>query len=151
MPKGITPTQARALELGAYRIVEDSEGWVNSFEVKSRSSTRLYTIAQRKTERWWGCSCPSWRVRRYCAHLKDLGLKWFQQPCELVPVPDAANLGKGKGFMDGYRTTDDEPPYEEVTQVSSPAKRKPRRAKPNPEPEADQPCRRFRTIEVNGG
>jgi hypothetical protein len=58
-------------EIGAV-LLPDNEQWTNRFEIKSASSSRLYTIAQRKSDRSWGCSCPGWKSRRKCKHLTQL-------------------------------------------------------------------------------
>ena len=34
----------------------DNHQWTNRFYVKSASSDKLYTVAQNKSGRWWGCS-----------------------------------------------------------------------------------------------
>ena len=58
--------------------------WTNRFEIRSSSSNRVYVIAQHKTGRYFGCSCPSWRVHRHCKHLAALSLPAYQQPCEVL-------------------------------------------------------------------
>ncbi len=50
-------------------LLPDNAQWTNRFEIRSESSSRLYTVAQRKSDRTWGCSCPGWRTRRTCKHL----------------------------------------------------------------------------------
>lgn len=59
----------------------DNNQYENRFEIKSSSSNRVYIIAQHKTGRWWGCSCPGWISHRKCKHLTSLGL-----PCNQVPM-----------------------------------------------------------------
>lgn len=54
------------------KVLPDNAGWKNRFEIKSASSNRLYTIAQRKTGGGWGCSCPGWIRHRTCKHLKAI-------------------------------------------------------------------------------
>ena len=49
----------------------DKGEWTNRMEIKSSSSDRIYVISQNKKTKKWGCSCPSYRVRRYCKHLLD--------------------------------------------------------------------------------
>ena len=61
----------------------DKGQWQNRFEIESESSNRVYVIAQHKTERHWGCSCPGWRIRRHCKHLNALGLPCHEQPFEV--------------------------------------------------------------------
>jgi hypothetical protein len=62
----------------------DNGQWTNRFEIHSETSNRVYVIAQHKTERYFGCSCPSWRVHRHCKHLAALSLPAYQQPCEVL-------------------------------------------------------------------
>jgi hypothetical protein len=47
----------------------DNDQWDNRFHIKSQTSNRLYVIARNKSTGKFGCSCPSYRVRRYCKHL----------------------------------------------------------------------------------
>ncbi len=61
----------------------DNVQWENRFEIRSETSNRVYVIAQNKQKRHWGCSCPSYRVRRYCKHLKTLGLPCLEKPHEV--------------------------------------------------------------------
>jgi hypothetical protein len=49
--------------------------WENRFEIKSESSERIYVVAQNKQKRFWGCSCPAWRIHRHCKHLNVIGLR----------------------------------------------------------------------------
>jgi hypothetical protein len=52
----------------------DNDQWTNRFEIESESSDRIYIVSQNKKTGIWGCSCPAWRTRRYCKHLRSLGL-----------------------------------------------------------------------------
>lgn len=61
----------------------DKGSWTNRFEIHSQSSNRVYTVAQEKNKRHWGCSCPGWITRRNCKHLTALGLPGFEQPKEI--------------------------------------------------------------------
>lgn len=61
----------------------DNAQWTNRFEVPSSSSDRVYTIAQNKAKRHWGCDCMGWRRHRNCGHLKNLGLPSYEQPFEV--------------------------------------------------------------------
>ncbi len=61
----------------------DGKLWENRFEIRSETSDRVYVISQNKSKRHWGCSCPSYRVRRYCKHLKTLGLPCLERPHEI--------------------------------------------------------------------
>jgi len=62
---------AVAAQIGG-TVLPDSAQWVNRFQVKSTSSSRLYVIAQRATDKVWGCSCPGWRHYRKCKHCTDV-------------------------------------------------------------------------------
>jgi len=65
-------------------MLPDSDQWQNRFEIRSETSNRIYVIAQHKKRRHWGCSCPSFRVRRSCKHLEALGLPMKEVPYEAV-------------------------------------------------------------------
>jgi hypothetical protein len=62
----------------------DNPQWGNRFEIHSSSSNRVYTIAQNKQKRHWGCSCPGWKRWRHCHHLKELGIPGNERPYEAV-------------------------------------------------------------------
>ncbi|HET9566319.1 MAG TPA: hypothetical protein VFP27_17895 [Mycobacterium sp.] len=62
----------------------DNDQWTNRFEIHSASSNRVYVIAQHRTKRHWGCSCPSYRTRRYCHHLSSMQLPAHEQPHEVL-------------------------------------------------------------------
>ena len=62
----------------------DEGQWTNRFEIRSESSNRLYVIAQHRTKRHWGCSCPSWRTRRTCKHLNAMALPAYERPHEVI-------------------------------------------------------------------
>ncbi len=64
-------------------ILPDNDQWKNRFEIKSETSNRIYVIAQNKKKNHWGCSCPSWRVRRSCKHLLALNLPVLEKPMEV--------------------------------------------------------------------
>lgn len=78
-----------------------SNQWVNRTEVRSQTSNRIYVVSQHATKRFWGCSCPSWRTRRRCRHLEQLGLPGGEEPYEVEKTH-----ARKKGFLDGYRTYD---------------------------------------------
>jgi hypothetical protein len=69
-------------------LMPDNAQWTNRFMIRSESSNALYTIAQHKTRRYWGCNCPGWIGDRKCKHLRALGLPANEQPYE-------AKLNKG--------------------------------------------------------
>jgi hypothetical protein len=60
-----------ANQVGA-SLLPDNQQWKNRFEIRSESSNRLYTVAQRKSDNSWGCSCPGWKTRRNCKHLSSI-------------------------------------------------------------------------------
>lgn len=64
-------------------ILPDNVQWINRFEIKSESSGRIYIIAQHKTNKHWGCSCPGWKRHRCCKHLETLQLPNYAKPHEV--------------------------------------------------------------------
>ena len=73
-------------------LMPDNAQWTNRFMIRSESSNRLYTIAQNKNRRYWGCNCPGWISRRNCKHLRALGLPGNEAPYE-------AKLNKGASVL----------------------------------------------------
>ena len=63
--------EAVASQIGG-TLLPDSDTWLNRFQVKSATSSRLYVIAQRRSDNVWGCSCPGWVNYRKCKHLTDV-------------------------------------------------------------------------------
>jgi len=61
----------------------DTDEWQFRFTIQSESSNRLYTIAQHKRKKHWGCSCPAWRTRRKCKHLQALGIPGNEKPFDV--------------------------------------------------------------------
>jgi hypothetical protein len=61
----------------------DNSHFTNRFKIKSQTSSRLYTIAQSITGRWWACSCRGWIAHKHCKHLDHLQLPGGYQPCEV--------------------------------------------------------------------
>ncbi|RKR80673.1 hypothetical protein BDD43_0805 [Mucilaginibacter gracilis] len=61
----------------------DTDQWQFRFNIQSESSNRLYVVAQHKKGRYWGCSCPGWKSKRHCKHLRELGIPGDQQPFEV--------------------------------------------------------------------
>ena len=60
-------------------VVPNAAGWTNSMAIKSGSSNKLYTVAQRTTDGSWGCSCLGWIMsakrnngKRGCKHLNAM-------------------------------------------------------------------------------
>ena len=62
----------------------DNDQWTNRFNVNSESSNRIYVVSQHKKNRHWGCSCPGWRTRRKCKHLREIGLPAQEVPHEIT-------------------------------------------------------------------
>lgn len=59
--------------------IPNAAGWTNSMQIKSGSSNKLYTVAQRTTDGSWGCSCLGWIMSakrndgvRGCKHLSAM-------------------------------------------------------------------------------
>lgn len=67
-------------------ILPDNDQWTNRFEVRSSSSNRVYIIAQHKSKKYFGCSCPGWKIHRKCKHLTALGLPGFEQPVDKLKM-----------------------------------------------------------------
>ena len=68
----------------------DNGQWTNRFKIHSSSSNRVYTIAQNKTKKHFGCSCPGWIYHRKCNHLTQLGLPNHEVPVNVImnsPAP----------------------------------------------------------------
>ncbi|MGE9310460.1 hypothetical protein ACLOAU_02385 [Niabella sp. CJ426] len=61
----------------------DTDQWQFRFNVRSETSNRLYTIAQNKRKRHWGCSCPAWKRYRHCKHLDAIGIPGYEKPYEV--------------------------------------------------------------------
>jgi len=77
------------VHIGADRRLEDNAQWENRFQIKSESSDRLYTIAQNKRDRFWGCNCPGWIRHKSCKHLQNLQLPCYRQAFEAtLPAPE---------------------------------------------------------------
>lgn len=60
-----------ATQIGS-SLMPDNAQWMNRFTVKSTSSSSVYTVAQRRTDGLWGCSCRGWTTHRNCKHLSDI-------------------------------------------------------------------------------
>ena len=63
-------------------ILPDNDQWQFRFEVYSETSNRVYTIAQHKKKKHWGCSCMGYKRFRHCKHLKAIGLPCYEKPYE---------------------------------------------------------------------
>lgn len=65
-------------------VLPDNAQWTNRFEIPSETSDRIYVVSQHKHNRHWGCSCPAWRIRRECKHLRALALPAHERPLEVA-------------------------------------------------------------------
>lgn len=70
----------------------DNAQWQNRFEIHSETSNRVYTIAQNKAKKHWGCSCPGWIYKRKCKHLEALGIPSHSVPYQPQIVNTKAAL-----------------------------------------------------------
>lgn len=71
------------LHIPSALMLPDTDQWQFRFPVESETSNRLYIIAQHKTKKHWGCSCPGWKRYRDCRHLKALGIPGHEKPYEV--------------------------------------------------------------------
>ena len=53
-------------------LMPDNRDWVNRFTVESQTSSATYTVAQKRSDGTWGCSCRGWIHHRRCKHLTDV-------------------------------------------------------------------------------
>lgn len=74
------------LDISDKERLPDNKLWTNRFEIYSETSNRIYIIAQNKDKRFWGCSCPAWRIHRKCKHLMALQLPAHETPHEVQVV-----------------------------------------------------------------
>ena len=84
------PNSIVTLNVPSSSRLPDNGQWTNRFKIHSASSNRVYTIAQNKTHRHFGCSCPAWIYHRKCKHLTALGLPNHSVPVEvnmIAPAP----------------------------------------------------------------
>lgn len=50
-------------------LMPDNDVWTNRFTVESETSSNIYTVAQRRSDGVWGCSCKGWTHYRKCKHV----------------------------------------------------------------------------------
>lgn len=60
----------------------DNDQWQFRFNIQSESSNRLYTVAQHKRHKYWGCDCPGWKCHKHCKHLTSMGIPGDMKPYE---------------------------------------------------------------------
>ena len=63
---------AQVAEAIGSSLMPDNSQWMNRFTIPSSSGSKVYTVAQRRSDGVWGCSCPSWINRRHCKHLVSI-------------------------------------------------------------------------------
>jgi hypothetical protein len=73
-------TSLAIIHTGSALRLPDNSQWQNRFEIHSQSSNRVYTVAQHKNRRYWGCSCFGWIRFKHCKHLRAVGI-----PADMVP------------------------------------------------------------------
>jgi hypothetical protein len=73
----------QTLKIRKELMLPDTDQWQNRFNIESETSNRLYTIAQNKNKKHWGCSCPAWKRYRRCKHLAAVGLPPNEKPYEV--------------------------------------------------------------------
>ena len=72
----MTDIQRYIVENTDLELLPDTAQYINRFEIKSESSNRVYTMAQRKSDGVMTCSCPGWKnarnghESRTCKHVK---------------------------------------------------------------------------------
>lgn len=69
-------------------ILPDNDQWTFRMEIRSETSGRLYVVAQNKKTKQWGCSCPRWKTKRTCKHLKSM--------LPLLEGPDSQTIKSGR-------------------------------------------------------
>lgn len=79
------------LEVPSEYRLPDNDQWTNRFKIRSASSNRIYIVAQHKTKKHFGCSCPGWifNKKRICKHIRALGLPGGYTPVQLTSEPQA--------------------------------------------------------------
>lgn len=53
-------------------FLPDNFRFKNRLEIKSAAPDGSYTVAQKKTDNTWACSCREWKDKCTCEHLSDL-------------------------------------------------------------------------------
>ena len=53
-------------------VLPDNAQWTNRMEIRSETSSRLYIVAQHKTNKEWACGCMGFKRYRHCKHLNTM-------------------------------------------------------------------------------
>lgn len=53
-------------------LLPDNAQYTNRLEIRSATSSRLYIVAQHKTNHNWSCGCMGWIRHRKCKHLEAI-------------------------------------------------------------------------------
>jgi hypothetical protein len=94
-----------AAEIGS-GLLPDNDAWVNRFTVPSTSKPLdVYTVAQRRSDGTWGCSCWAWRRNRRCKHLERVlarlaGYNALSMPEKCEPVVAQVLLSARAAFLE---------------------------------------------------
>jgi hypothetical protein len=64
----VTLTREQVASWGG-ALLPDNDQWTNRIQIRSETSSRLYTVAQNKRTGEWACSCTGWKRWRHCKHL----------------------------------------------------------------------------------
>jgi hypothetical protein len=69
-----------ARRTGAVLLPDIDRVWTNRMQING-STGNLYTVAMRRSDSTWGCSCPGWITHRNCKHLTAM------LPALVVAIP----------------------------------------------------------------
>ena len=106
-----------AAQIGS-NLMPDNEVWVNRFTVSSASSKAIYTVAQRRTDGVWGCSCRGWIHHRHCKHVTDILRRLTSLPIPALLEPDVlAMLASARTAYLDFGTVELAAPRPEPTRV----------------------------------
>lgn len=83
----------------AKEFLPDARGWTNRFPIKSETSNRQYTVAQRMSDGAWGCSCPGWIRNRWCKHLTNI-MPSINKAEDALGIRKSLNAGQVKKTTD---------------------------------------------------
>jgi hypothetical protein len=60
----------------------DNDQWQFRFQIPSETTDDMYTIAQNKSGKWWGCDCKGWLRTKNCKHLREMRIPGNYQKYE---------------------------------------------------------------------